>query len=154
MEIITLAKPFVTATVDVLSTMAMVTPKAGKPYVKKDMVAKGDISGIIGLTGDSRGTVSVSFGKDCAVAIVKNMLGGDIQDILADVQDAVGEITNMVSGQARRILSEGGVVLQSGTPSVIMGQSHTISHVSQGPIMAIPFETEFGQFTIEVSLDG
>ena len=154
MEIITLAKPFVTATVDVLSMMAMVTPTAGKPYVKKDMVAKGDISGIIGLTGDSRGIVSVSFKKDCAVSIVKNMLGGDIQDILTDVQDAVGEITNMISGQARRILAEGGTTLQSGTPTVIMGKSHTISHVSSSPIMAIPFDTEFGQFTIEVSLEG
>lgn len=150
---IKLAKPFIKATVDVLSTMAMITPTPGKPYVKKDTVAHGDVSGIIGITGERNGTISVTFSKKCALAIVKNMLGDDIGDILNDVKDAVGELTNMISGQARRGLSEMGYVFQSATPSVIMGDKHSISHVTGGPIMAVPFTTEHGEFTVEVSFD-
>lgn len=150
---INLAKPFIKATVDVLSTMAMITPTAGKPYVKKDAVAQGDVSGVIGITGEHNGTISVTFSKKCALAIVKNMLGDDVQDVLNDVKDAVGEITNMISGQARRGLSEMGYVFQAATPSVVMGNNHTISHVTGGPIMAVPFTTEHGDFTVEVSFD-
>lgn len=150
---INIAKPFIKATVDVLSTMAMITPKPGKPYAKKDTVARGDVTGIIGITGEKNGTISVTFPKDCAIAIVKNMLGGEIEDVIQDVKDAVGEVTNMISGQARRGLSEMGYVFQAATPTVIMGNNHTISHVVSSPIMAVPFETEFGEFTVEVSFE-
>ncbi|WP_027723317.1 chemotaxis protein CheX [Maridesulfovibrio zosterae] len=144
-----LAKPFIKAAVDVLSMMAMVTPIPGKPYVKKGKTAVGDVTGLVGITGDMNGTISISFTKSCAVTIVKNMLGDDIQDIIQDVQDAVGEITNMVSGQARAGLAEHGLTFSGSTPSVIMGDNHTIAHISSTPIMAIPFNSDAGEFTIE-----
>lgn len=144
-----LAKPFVKAATEVLSTMAFITPKVGKPFVKKNNIAQGDVTGMVGLTGKENGSVSISFSKKCAVAIVKNMLGDEVGDLLQDVKDAVGEITNMVSGQARAGLSEQGLNFQGSTPTVIMGDNHTISHVAKNPIMAIPFITEHGNFTIE-----
>lgn len=144
-----LAKPFIKAAVSVLSTMAMVTPTVGKPFVKKNNLAQGDVTGLVGMTGAKKGSVSISFSKACAVAIVKNMLGDDIQDIVNDVKDAVGEITNMISGQARAGLAEQGMALQGSTPTVIMGDNHTISHIARTPIMAIPFMTDNGEFTIE-----
>ena len=144
-----IAKPFIKATIDVLSTMAMITPKAGKPFVKKNNTASGDVSAVIGFTGDKNGSFSVSFTKKCAIAMVKSMLGDDIQDILQDAKDAVGEISNMVSGQARVGLQEYGLSLAGSTPSVVLGDNHTITHISNQAVMAIPFDTEHGQFFIE-----
>lgn len=144
-----MAKPFVQATKHVLSTMAMVDPVPGKPYVKKNNTAAGDVSAIVGLTGDKHGSISISFSKKCAVAIVKNMLGDDIQDIVQDAKDAVGEITNMISGQARAGLAQLGLTMQASTPTVVFGDNHTISHVSSGPVVAIPFTTPQGDFTLE-----
>jgi chemotaxis protein CheX len=143
------AKPFVDATKHVLSMMAQIDPSAGKPYVKKGSSAAGDVSAVVGVTGDKHGSISLSFPKKCAIAIVKNMLGDDIVDIIQDAKDAVGEVTNMISGQARAGLSQIGLNLQSSTPTVIFGDNHTISHVSSGPVIAIPFSTEFGVFTLE-----
>ena len=145
-----LAKPFIKAAVEVLSTMAFITPKVGRPYVKKTNAATGDVTGIVGITGEnSGGSVSISFSKACAVAIVKSMLGDEIDDIMQDVKDAVGEMTNMISGQARAGLAERGYTFQGSTPSVVMGDGHTISHMAKAPVMAIPFTTNNGHFTIE-----
>ena len=47
--------PFLEGTVHVLKTMAFIEPEPGKPYLKRDNNAIGDISGIIGLTGQVRG---------------------------------------------------------------------------------------------------
>ena len=143
------AKPFIDAAKHVLSMMARLDPKAGKPYVKKVGAAAGDVSAVVGLTGDRNGSISISFSKKCAVAMVKNMLGDDISDIIQDAKDAVGEITNMISGQARAGLSQLGLNLSSSTPTVIFGDNHTISHITSGPVMAIPFTTEHGDFTLE-----
>lgn len=145
-----LAKPFIKAAMDVIGTMAFMTPRPGKPFVKKNTIATGDVTGLVGLTGENkRGSVSISFSKPCAVTMVKNMLGDDVQDIVQDVKDAVGEITNMISGQARAGLSEKGLVFAGSTPTVIMGDNHSITHIARSPIMAIPFETDAGGFTIE-----
>ncbi|NMC49016.1 MAG: chemotaxis protein CheX [Desulfovibrio sp.] len=143
------ARPFVEATRHVLSMMAQLDPAAGKPYIKKGSSATGDVSAVVGLTGDKHGSISLSFSKKCAIAIVKNMLGDDIVDIIQDAKDAVGEVTNMISGQARAGLSQLGLNLQSSTPTVIFGDNHTISHVTSGPVIAIPFSSEFGDFTLE-----
>ncbi len=144
-----IAKPFINATQNILSTMAMLESKPGTPYVKKEKAAKGDVSSIIGITGDKNGTFAISFSKSCAIQLVKRMLGDDVEDILNDVQDAVGEISNMISGHARLGLSDMGLKLQGSTPSVIMGDNHMISHMTRAAVVAIPFETEFGNFVVE-----
>ena len=144
-----IAKPFVKATVNVFSTMARIEPKPGKPFVKKDRTAQGDVSAIVGFTGAKNGSISVSFSKKCAVAVVKAMLGDDVQDIVQDAKDAVGEVTNMISGQARASLAEMGLLFQGSTPSVIMGDNHTITHITSQPVVCIPFETDHGPFFVE-----
>lgn len=150
---IEIAKPFVQATVHVLSSMAGLTPVPGTPYVKKSSVAQGDVSAIVGITGHKAGSISVTFTKGCAIALVRGMLGDDIQNILQDTKDAVGEITNMISGQARSGLAEMGMAFQGSTPSVILGDNHTLSHITKGPVVAIPFKTDHGDFTLEFSFD-
>ena len=143
------ARPFVKATLEILETMAGISASAGKPYIKKDNVATGDVSAIVGVTGDKTGTISVSFSRACAIALVKGMLGDDIQDVLQDTQDAVGEVTNMVSGQARAGLKALGLTLQGSTPTVIVGNAHIIRHISSSPVVAIPFNSPHGEFTVE-----
>ena len=52
--------PFIDSTLHVLETMASIEAKAGKPYLREDQIAKGDITGVIGLTGQIKGTISIS----------------------------------------------------------------------------------------------
>ncbi len=146
---IEIARPFIRATIDILQTMAGIGATAGTPYIKKTHQAKGDVSALVGVTGDRVGTIAVSFTRPCALALVRGMLGDDIQDVLQDTQDAVGEVTNMVSGQARAGLAEMGVVLQGSTPTVIVGDGHVVRHISPCPVVAIPFHSPAGEFTVE-----
>ncbi|MCB9493888.1 MAG: chemotaxis protein CheX [Desulfobacteraceae bacterium] len=147
-----LINPFINATMNVLETMAFIKSEAGKPYLKKDYVAKGDVTGIIGLTGVANGTIAVTFEENAILKIVSNMFGEDMTSLNHEVSDAVGEITNMISGQARRELEGLGRVFEAAIPSVVTGKNHEIAHYTDGPVIAIPFKTEGGSFTIEVCL--
>ena len=146
--------PFISATMNVLETMAFVKSEAGKPYLKKDDVAKGDVSGVIGFTGEANGTVSVTFDERSILKIVSNMFGEEVKELNDDVADAVGELTNMISGQARKELEEIGKIFHGAIPTVITGKNHQIDAVTKGPKIAIPFTTDTGSFTIEVCLEG
>lgn len=145
--------PFIEATVNVLGTMASTKAEAGKPYLKEDRIAKGDVSGIIGLTGEAKGTISVSFSEKSILAIVSNMFGEEMKELNEEIKDAVGEITNMISGQARQKLEEQGKSFKAAIPMVIMGKNHTITHITKHPIIAIPFNTDNGGFTIELCFE-
>ncbi|PID77940.1 MAG: chemotaxis protein CheX [Deltaproteobacteria bacterium] len=147
-----LINPFINATRNVLEIMAFIKSEAGKPYLKQGDSAKGDVTGVIGLTGVANGTISVTFEESTILQIVSNMFGEEISSLNNDVVDAVGEITNMISGQARRELEGLGKVFEAAIPSVITGKNHTISHYANDAVISIPFKTEKGLFTIEVCL--
>ena len=143
---------FLDGTINVLKTMAFVTPRAGKPFLKKDDTAAGDVSGIIGLTGAARGSLALSFSDKCIIKIVNNMLGENFTETNAEVRDAVGEITNMISGDARKRLEANGLVITAAIPTVVFGKSHRINHVMGGPSIIIPFEIDEGPFVVDVCL--
>ena len=145
--------PFIESTVHVLQTMSSIAARVGRPYLKKDEVARGDVSGIIGLAGDVKGSISVSFSEACILNIVSNMFKEKITELNDEVKDAAGELSNMISGQARQKLELIGRNLQAAIPIVIMGKDHSISHITKDKIIAIPFMTDGGDFTIEVSFE-
>ena len=145
--------PFINATLNVLETMAFVKSEAGKPFLKKDDIAKGDVSGIIGITGETNGTIYVTFDESSILKIVSNMFGEKMREINNEITDAVGELTNMISGQARKELEEIGKVFHGAIPSVITGKNHKLIPMTKGPRIAIPFKTDSGNFTVEVALE-
>ena len=145
--------PFINATLTVLETMAFTKAEAGKPYLKKDQIASGDVSGVIGLTGEVSGTFSVSYTEKSILAIVSNMFGEEMKELDEEIKDAVGEITNMIAGQARQELDQLGRFLQAAIPTVILGKNHTINHVTAHPVIAVPFNTPSGGFCIEVCFE-
>ncbi len=148
-----LINPFPNATLNVLETMAFVKAKAEKPYLKKDNVAQGDVSGIVGITGDAKGTVSITFDELCILKIVSNMFGEEMKELNSEISDAVGELTNMISSQARLEIEKIGKLLRGATPKVITDKNHKLISMAKGPKVAFPFKTDAGGFTIEVCLE-
>ncbi len=142
--------PFIEATTNVLGTMAMVQPKVGKPFVKGAQASRGDLTGVIGMTGEKlTGTMALVFTEACAMAIASNMLGETYTSLVQDVIDCVGELTNMISGGARGKLGEQGYSFQMALPSMITGASHSVHHPANAPVLVIPFSIPEGDFFLE-----
>lgn len=142
--------PFLGAVINVLETMAMVQVKPGRPFVKSDRAATGDVTGLIGVSGFAVGTIALTMSTGAILTVVTNMVGEEYTRINDEVADAVGELTNMISGQARRSLAELGMTFKASTPSVVTGKGHVVNHVGAGPILVIPFETDGGAFHVEI----
>lgn len=109
--------PFLASLMNVLKTMASLELKPQKPRIKKDEIARGDVSGLIGMIGPTtRGSMSITFDESLALEIMQNMLGERPNGLNEEVTDMVGEITNMVTGGAKRILAESGFDFDMATP--------------------------------------
>lgn len=136
-----------------MKTMAFVEPRPGKPHLKEGNRAMGDVSAIIGFAGSAQGSLALSFSEKCILKIVNNMLGENFTEINDDIRDAVGEITNMISGDARKRLEADGFKIMAAIPTVVSGQDHRIRHVLGGASIVIPFETNEGPFVVDMCLD-
>lgn len=146
--------PFLVSLLHVISTMAQLELKAGAPRKKNDELARGDVSGLIGMVGpQTRGSFSITFDKSLALGIMRRMLGEAPNGINEEVTDMVGEITNMVTGGAKRMLAEKGYDFDMATPVVVSGPSHTISHKTDSTKLLMPFESEYGRATIEICFE-
>lgn len=60
--------------------------------------------------------MSITFDESLALEIMQNMLGERPNGLNEEVTDMVGEITNMVTGGAKRILAESGFDFDMATP--------------------------------------
>lgn len=144
--------PFLQGTLEVLKKMALIEPRPGKAYLKESSIAGGDVSGIIGFTGDVVGTLAISFSEACICNICSRMRGELYSVVNQDVFDAVDEITNMVSGVARTYMEKDGMALYTALPSVVYGKNHTINHIINSPGIVIPFSTDQGAFVVDVCI--
>jgi len=145
---------FLTAVLNILSTMARMKAKPGSPAIKEDQIAKGDVTGLIGMAGEqARGTLAVTFTKPVILAITERMLDEKLDEIDDMVTDMVGELTNMVTGGAKKILSEKGYRFDMAIPSVISGKDHVVIHKSENPVVVVPFSTDAGDFFVELCFE-
>ncbi len=144
--------PFIKATIETFKGFLNVDLKAGKPtlFSYKDSNIKYDISGIIGLAGEVRGAVVISFPKLVALKIVSTFLSQDIKIFGDDVIDTVGELVNIIAGNAKRDLEEFRIMIS--LPSVIKGPNHQINWMQGVPVILIPFKSEYGDIYLLVSL--
>ncbi|MBU2646374.1 chemotaxis protein CheX [bacterium] len=144
-------QPFILATRKVLSTMAFMESKPKKPYLKaeNELEAYGDISAVIELDGECKGSIGISFTEDCILKIAFQMLGEEYKELNSEISDMVGELVNMISGDARRELVKLGFNFTAGIPVMLKGSNHKLKHFVQERVIIIPFQTEYGEFFIE-----
>jgi len=145
--------PFLDATLEVLKKMAFIDAKHGKPFLKDSLGTYGTVTGIIGMAGESvQGTMVVSFAEPCILKIVSNMLYEEFTEVDETIVDAVGELTNMISGGAKRRLAEKGYQFEMAIPSMVTGSGVQIYHQSSGRAVVIPFVIPEGEFWVEACL--
>ncbi|MBT8339911.1 MAG: chemotaxis protein CheX [Desulfatitalea sp.] len=142
-------KPFLNAVQNVFETMINVPYSLGKPKIKKDMSSTHEVSGIIGISGEVTGCVVVSFPESIAVQLASELLGETFTEVDSDCTDAIGEIANMVAGDAKKDFPEGDTTIS--VPSVVIGL-HKIAFPKGVPIISIPCQTDKGSFCIDVAI--
>lgn len=146
--------PFINGLLNVLETMAQTTLKPGKPKRKQSDIAQGDVSGLIGMVGPQvKGSMSITFDEQLALVIMERMVGERHEKIDAEVGDMVGEVTNMICGNAKRDLAEKGFDFGMATPIVVSGKQHTISHQVDGSKLIMPFMCDDGFAHMEICFD-
>lgn len=114
-----------------------------------------DISGIIGITSVTRGSIVISFPLDVARKMTEWLLkeNGGEGCSEQDISDCIGELTNIIAGNMLAELR--GVSWTSARislPSVVVGSHKIVWSRKDIPYDLISFETDYGRFAAEINL--
>ena len=107
------------------------------------------VSGIIGVSGKGVGTVVLSFQRSVALKAAEAMLMMEgLTEVDNDVLDAVGEITNMVCGDAKAKLAQ--FQLSISLPNILCGEDCWLHFPQNSHPISIPFKCPWGLLALQI----
>jgi chemotaxis protein CheX len=147
-------QPFVDETINTCEVMLGIKPETKELETKDSTDGTYDISAIIGISGSGAGGVVMSFPEDVACKLVSKMLGEELTELDQDVCDGIGELVNIITGNAKRGLVKFGYEnLSLSLPNVVVGKHRTVWRSKDMPcLMKRFFSSDLGSFSIELNI--
>jgi chemotaxis protein CheX len=145
--------PFIKNTCHILKTMAEIDVKFKKVYFSNTIRIFGDVSGIMGLSGNAEGTLVVTFYWDLAKMIVAKMMRTEEGSIDAElIHDGVSEIINMISGSTKKEFVGKPYHFEITLPSVVVGPGHQIGYLQNTSVAVLIFQVGSQSFALHVCI--
>ena len=88
-----------------------------------------DITAVIGVTGKLRGSVLYEMSHDTAIAVASTMIGEPIVELDDMSMSALGELANMVTGNAATLLTQAGYTCDISPPVILAPRGVTSRQV-------------------------
>ena len=148
-------QPFIDVCKNVFKEFIGAELSIGRPFFSEQNTShEWDISAIIGLTGEARGAVVISMKQHLVIQITDILTGTKHTKIDEEVIDAIGEIVNIIAGNAKKGLEEAFRLVIS-LPTIIQGKGHTINWPNaQARIICIPCTIFDGDvFNLSVAIE-
>jgi len=142
--------PFIAGIKSVFTTMLSTDILISKPCVKTNNGPNADVSAIIGFSGEAVGSVALCFPLKTAVNVASKFAGVEITQDHPDFGDALGELANMVAGQAKAKFE--GVSVSVSLPRVVTGRELKLLESRNTPILLLPCDSALGRFSTEVTM--
>ena len=136
----------------VFSTMVMLDVVAEPPLTEPVVSFHETLTSMVGLAGIYSGILAVHCPKSFALQITSNMLGMEVTDIDDDVNDAMGEIANMIGGDIKHIFSPKGADINLSIPTAIYGSDYMLESMSSAESLVMPFECSGDRFLLTFKL--
>ena len=153
------SRPFVDACKNIFTTMVSCNLEAQKPQIKSDSTSRGDITAVIGLSGELekggkktpyKAMLVLAFPYETYFKVASVMLSETYTTYHPDIQDLGGEIVNMIMGNAKRDLKNLGYSSNMAIPSIIEGKGHSIKYPAGTTVVLSPVDSPNGPLYMEL----
>ena len=136
----------------VFSTMVMLDVVDEYPLSEPVTSFHETLTSMVGLAGSHTGILAIHCPKALALRITSSMLGMEVTEIDDDVNDALGEIANMIGGDVKHIFSPKGADINLSIPTVIYGSDYMLESMSNSDSLVIPFDCGPDRFLLSFKI--
>lgn len=142
------------ATRDIVTSALTWKVSPARVVVRPVNSSTAEASAIIGMVGSVEGTLTLKCTRRIAVEATRAMLGMEASEESPEVRDAVGEVLNMIVGQAKTYYAESAEreSFSFTLPTTILGDNYQV-YVRARPgarVTALYFLCPMGPFSVEV----
>lgn len=143
---------FIDATEMVLKQVLGTVPDRGRVVIYDGSeVPVSHVNVIIGVTGQVSGQVAYGMGLETAQAIAAAMMGEPQTELTPIGESAIGELANMIAGNAVTLLSREGLKTDITHPSLLKGDNVQMN-IQKTQNVLTPFNLPQGQLSMLVGL--
>lgn len=150
---LTIVNPFLSAAFEVFKQVLNCELRKGQITIKQEPLASYEIAILIGITGDLyTGVVIYSLKRYSAIKIANSLdPNGHFTENSDNFADALGELANIISGNALSDFAKNGINLTITTPSLIKGEAFEI-HLLKQTTLCAEMISPFGVLEINVAI--
>ena len=148
-----LEKGLIVATTEVFDGLLSMEAIAGDRTVTTTLGPMGGLTGMIWISGAISGWICVVCTEALALEMAQRMLGDASRGDSAELRDVVGELTNMITGAAKRQLSPEKSLFDLSVPTVISGAEFTTGSFPPGEFVGNGYACDGHQFQVLMSID-
>lgn len=142
--------PVIKASTFVISQTCGITPSIGKPYLTQTDYDHEVFIVMLGITGRLHGQVMLVMNVKTACDIAsKMMMGMEVNELNDMARSALGELMNMMMGNAMTNFSEMGILLDITPPTMMKTKSINLN-VSNSQMICVPID--YNGDTIELNI--
>jgi chemotaxis protein CheX len=142
---------FYKATKEVFQLLVDIEPKRGELKLIEELANDKDANVKLGVKGDLKGSILFSFPKEMTLELVKIMSGMEMDKIDKFTTSALGEIANIIGGNAFIFLSEQNLTCDITPPQIFIGE-YKSSPIEKEKALLLPLSTPIGEFDITINL--
>ncbi len=108
---------------------------------------------MIGITGRLAGRVLYDMNESTAMNIAGVMIGETLTEVTPMTRSAIGEFTNIISGNAATILKERGYAVDITPPTVITGGQMSLTDFGEMNVtLVVPLILNKGIVTVNLAI--
>ncbi len=146
--------PFIEAAINVIKQVAKIQVRRGHLSFKAKPEPSFGVSIIVGVYGFLTGQVVYSMKTEVAERLVEKMLVGKSPEERKVLYiDTLGELANMITGNATALLNQHkDLSLNITTPAIATGENISITLV-QKPTLVLGLYTQYGPIEISIALE-
>lgn len=140
------------ATREIFETMIMVDVTPGEALSEHVSKFKFSLSAMVGFAGFKQGNLAIHVPDKVAKGLTGDFLGVEVDEINEDVQDAMGELANMLAGSLKPFIANDGGKVDLSLPSVVHGEEYTLTVINKADWIIVPFSVSHGDFLVGLEL--
>ncbi|MFP4460927.1 MAG: chemotaxis protein CheX [Thermotogota bacterium] len=143
--------PIYTASRDVFKKMFGWDVEKRNLQIVEEIETKNTTNVSIGITGDLKGTIMFSFPEGIVLKIVEEMSGMKFEKVDKFVASAIGELANIISGNAMNGFSGNNYECDIVPPQISLGESTTFATTTDKALL-INMNTQGYMFDLFISI--
>lgn len=145
--------PFINAISGVFACLGLGEIAGGDIFRKDTFICRYNLTTIIGISGSINGNIALSMPYDTARKIASAMMMGMEVAAIDEISvSALGELTNMICGQASLEFSMQNIVTEVTPPTIIHGEKMK-AMISQVETTVVELSSSLGSIELNLGLE-